>query len=71
MKWSQLKINEQGLIPVVVQDKQSNQVIMLAYMDQAAYEETKSTGEMVYYSRSRKERWKKEKLQAIHKPFFP
>ncbi len=59
MKWSQLKINEQGLIPVVVQDKQSNQVIMLAYMDQAAYEETKSTGEMVYYSRSRKERWKK------------
>lgn len=59
MKWSTLKINEQGLLPVVVQDELSNRVVMLAYMNESAFNETISTGEMVYYSRSRQERWKK------------
>lgn len=59
MKWSMLKTNEQGLVPVVVQDAVSNRVLMLAYMNENAYEETKRSGEMVYYSRSRQERWKK------------
>ncbi len=59
MKWTSLKINEQGLLPVVVQDVENNQVIMMAYMDEKAYKETIETKEMVYYSRSRNERWKK------------
>jgi len=59
MEWTSLKVNEQGLLPVVVQDVENNQVIMMAYMDEKAYEETLETKEMVYYSRSRNERWKK------------
>lgn len=59
MEWSTFKLNEQGLLPVVVQSAENSQVLMVAYMDQLAYEETQSTGEMVYYSRSRQERWKK------------
>lgn len=59
MNWSDFKLNGQGLLPVVVQDRKNQQVLMLAYMDQGAYEETLNSGEMVYYSRSRQERWKK------------
>jgi phosphoribosyl-ATP pyrophosphohydrolase/phosphoribosyl-AMP cyclohydrolase len=59
MEWSAFKLNEQGLLPVVTQDEASKRVLMVAYMDQAAYEETLKSGEMVYYSRSRQERWKK------------
>jgi len=59
MEWSAFKLNEQGLLPIVVQDVVSKQVLMLAYTNQAAFEETVASGEMVYYSRSRQERWKK------------
>ena len=59
MEWSKIKLNEEGLLPVVVQEASNNQVLMVAYMDEKAYEETKATGEMVYFSRSRQERWKK------------
>ncbi|MBN2897603.1 MAG: bifunctional phosphoribosyl-AMP cyclohydrolase/phosphoribosyl-ATP diphosphatase HisIE [Clostridia bacterium] len=59
MKWAEFKLNENGLLPVVVQDAASQQVVMMAYMDQAGFEETLESGEMVYYSRSRQARWKK------------
>ncbi len=59
MDWSDFKINEDGLIPVVTQDYQTNEVLMLAYMDQEAYQNTLETGKMTYYSRSRKELWMK------------
>ncbi|MCC8142159.1 MAG: bifunctional phosphoribosyl-AMP cyclohydrolase/phosphoribosyl-ATP diphosphatase HisIE [Lachnospiraceae bacterium] len=59
MEWSDFKINEEGLIPVVTQDYQTNEVLMLAYMDQDAYQNTLETGKMTYYSRSRKELWMK------------
>lgn len=59
MNWSDFTLNAQGLLPVVVQDRRSQQVLMVAYMNQGAYEETLNSGEMVYYSRSRQERWKK------------
>lgn len=48
-----------GLIPVVVQDVVTNAVLMLAYMNQEAYLKTLEIGEMVYYSRSRKNLWRK------------
>ncbi|HTF92009.1 MAG TPA: phosphoribosyl-AMP cyclohydrolase [Verrucomicrobiae bacterium] len=46
-----------GLVPVIVQDYQSREVLMVAYMNQEAWEKTKSTGKAHYYSRSRKGPW--------------
>ena len=54
-----LKFNEQGLIPAVVQDADTGEVLMLAYMNQTALEKTLSSGEAWFYSRSRKELWHK------------
>ena len=48
-----------GLIPVVVQDAATLQVLMLAYMDRAALEETIASGEATFFSRSRGGRWRK------------
>jgi len=47
------------LIPVIAQDADSGDVLMLAYMNQDAYEETLRTGRVCYYSRSRKKLWRK------------
>lgn len=59
MNFSAFKLNSDGLIPVIVQDYKTSDVLMLAYMDEDAYEYTLKTGKMTYYSRSRKERWVK------------
>lgn len=59
IEWSEFKLNQDGLIPVVVQDYRTNQVLMLAYMNQAAFEETVAGGKMCYFSRSRQSRWLK------------
>ena len=48
-----------GLITAVAQDWQTGEVLMLAYMNQAAWEETLKTGRACYYSRSRKKLWRK------------
>lgn len=48
-----------GLIPVVVQDCETLQVLMLAYMDRAALDETLASGEATFFSRSRGARWRK------------
>jgi len=53
------KLNGDGLIPVIVQHYKTDEVLMLAYMNQDAYEHTLKTGKMTYYSRSRKMRWVK------------
>lgn len=50
---------EKGLMPVVVQDVRNNNVLMLAYMNDEAFELTKKTGYMHYWSRSRNAIWKK------------
>ena len=59
LKWSDLKTDEKGLIPVVVQDYKTNQVLMLAYMNEEAFEKTITIGRMTYFSRSRNELWTK------------
>jgi phosphoribosyl-AMP cyclohydrolase len=46
-----------GLVPVIVQDYQSRDVLMVAYMNEEAWEKTKKTGKAHYYSRSRKGLW--------------
>jgi len=48
-----------GLIPVIAQDASTLQVLMLAYMNQEAWQQTLAGGEAVYFSRSRGRLWKK------------
>ena len=57
--WEEFKLNPQGLIPVVVQDYKTSEVLMVAYMNQEAFDETLKTGKMTYYSRSRQSLWLK------------
>jgi phosphoribosyl-AMP cyclohydrolase len=47
------------LVPVIAQDDATGDVLMLAYMNRAAYEETLRTGRACYYSRSRQRLWRK------------
>ena len=49
----------QTLLPVIAQDAATGDVLMLAYMNREAYDETLRTGQAVYYSRSRKRLWRK------------
>jgi phosphoribosyl-AMP cyclohydrolase len=51
--------DDQTLLPAVVQDAASGRVLMVAYMNRAAWEATLATGEATYYSRSRGRLWKK------------
>ncbi len=48
-----------GLLPAIAQDAASGRVLMIAYMNREAYDETVATGWAVYYSRSRGELWRK------------
>jgi len=57
--WANLKKNSDGLIPVVTQDVHTDEVLMVAYMNEEAYLQTLETGVMTYYSRSRSELWVK------------
>jgi len=57
--FSDFKLNSDGLIPVIVQDYKTDEVLMLAYMNREAFDNTLKTGLMTYYSRSRKEQWVK------------
>ncbi len=54
-----LKFDQQGLIPVVVQEEKSRQVLMLAYMNREALEKTLQTKRAHYFSRSRQSLWLK------------
>ncbi len=57
--WVDLKKNSDGMVPVVVQDYRTLEVLMVAYMNEEAYEQTLSSGRMTYFSRSRNELWLK------------
>ena len=59
MKFEEFKLNGDGLIPVIVQDYKTEEVLMLAYMNKEAFETTIRTGRMTYFSRSRQELWMK------------
>jgi len=54
-----LKFNEQGLIPVIVQDVDTGSVLMLAYMNREALEKTLESRETWFWSRSRQKFWHK------------
>ena len=55
----QVAYDERGLVPCVVQDASSGEVLTLAYMNAEALEQTRATGEMHFFSRSRGELWHK------------
>lgn len=59
LKWEDLKTNSDGLVPVIVQDYRTEEVLMLAYMNEEAFRMTINVGKMTYYSRSRHELWTK------------
>lgn len=54
-----LRFNADGLLPAVVQDAESGQVLMLAWMDETALARTLCTGRVWFWSRSRQEYWRK------------
>ena len=54
---SQIKYNKEGLIPVIIQDEKTNQVLMLAYMNRESLGKTLEEGRTCFYSRSRRELW--------------
>ena len=53
------KLDANGLIPCIVQDYKTQEVLMMAYMNKESYYKTLETGRMTYYSRSRKKLWMK------------
>lgn len=57
--FAELKKNSDGMVPVIVQDYENNDVLMMAYMNEEAYNLTFEKMLMHYYSRSRKELWLK------------
>ena len=54
-----LKFDDKGLIPAIVQDADSGEVLMLGYMNRESIERTLSSSEVWFYSRSRQELWHK------------
>ena len=64
------KFNSQGLIPAIIQDQESGEVLMLAYMDKTALERTLKEKHTVFFSRSRNQYWVKGEssghVQTVH-----
>lgn len=48
-----------GLIPVITQDKKTNEILMLGFMNESALKKTLKTGKVTYWSRTRQELWTK------------
>jgi phosphoribosyl-AMP cyclohydrolase len=74
MELSKLKYNDAGLIPAIVQDADTGEVLMLAYMNQASVEKTIATGETWFWSRSRQVFWHKGEtsgnVQRVRELFY-
>ena len=59
LELAKIKFDEHGLVPAVVQDVQTNAVVMLAYMNKESLQLTVQTGYTWFWSRSRQELWNK------------
>ena len=59
MEDSEITYDEQGLVPCVVQDWNTGEVLTVAYVNQESLERTRATGQMHFFSRSRQELWHK------------
>lgn len=69
-----IKFNEQGLVPAIVQDCKTGEVLMQAYMNRESLDKTLETGRSWFYSRSRKELWEKGAtsgcVQSVREIFY-
>lgn len=63
---TELRFNPDGLIPVVAQQWNTGEVLMLAWMDAEALRRTRDTGRATYWSRSRGEYWVKGETSGHH-----
>ena len=59
IQWAELKKNSDGMVPCIVQDYQTGEVLMLAYMNEESLRKTMETGYTWFYSGSRQELWNK------------
>ena len=59
MDFKDFKLDDSGLLPVIVQNYKTGKVLMLGYMNEEAYNNTLKTGKVNFYSRSRKTQWLK------------
>lgn len=59
LSFDDFKLNSDGLIPVITQHYKTGEVLMMAYMNEEAFDKTIETGRMVYFSRSRQQLWLK------------
>ena len=70
MDFDNIKFDDRGLVPVVVQDVKTKAVLMMAYMNKESIEKTIETNNMVYFSRSRQKLWLKGEtsgnFQTLH-----
>jgi phosphoribosyl-AMP cyclohydrolase len=57
--FSALKWNDEGLIPAIVQDAENGEILMMAWMDERALEDTLATAQTHFFSRSRRSHWHK------------
>lgn len=57
--WANLKTNEKGLVPVVTVEDKSNEILMMAWMNEEAFSKTLETKNVTYFSRSRNQIWVK------------
>lgn len=56
-----------GLVPAIIQDNNTQKVLMLGFMNQEAYEKTLATGKVTFFSRTKNRLWTKgEELSLIH-----
>lgn len=69
-----LKFDDNGLIPAIIQDYKTDEVLMLAYMNKESLKKTLKTGHTYFWSRSRKKLWLKGEtsgnFQTVHQIFF-
>lgn len=71
--WQLIRWDERGLVPAIVQDARTGEVLMLAYMNEASLRQTLESGETWFWSRSRGELWHKgatsgniQRVASIH-----
>lgn len=55
----EIKFDDRGLVPAIIQDYQNGEILMLAYMNRESLQETLSSGKTHFWSRSRQELWMK------------
>lgn len=61
----ELKFDSKGLIPAIVQDEKTKDILMMAYMNRESLERTLKEGKACYWSRSRKKLWTKGETSGI------